>query len=277
MRLTSCSWEHTHPISSEFVDAWLRPNGEIVGTIRELTRTGMSAPEIRKKTGTTMPARKLYDIRRPILKEKSVSGWDELIQASGSMQQRWRIRLHYEGEKNEKGLMLITYVSRRFSTSAIARDIVQMDDIVGTNLSHLAIVNLVFQDENEKTQVLAFAVTRDRDAKSFTSVLSDVKEIVGCPRAILVDRLRAQIAAIEEVMPETRVIFCHVHLQRNILKVFQSKAQEVMCLFHEFVTGKISLAEYSSGMMAKAEGYHRHIDNLPGCSVAIGRFKVLQS
>ena len=94
----------------------------------------------------------------------------------------------------------MSFVSKQFWSSPIARDIVQIDDIIGTNIDGFPILNVTFQDENGKIQLLAFSVVKKRDVETFSLFLEDLRQRTGCPRVIVCDRYRPQISAIESVM-----------------------------------------------------------------------------
>ena len=263
MKLTSHCWQHTHPLSDLFLRTWLRPSREVVEKVRTLTRDGGSAPEIRRDIAVPIRAKMFYELRRPVLRERRANACNELREFSLPLLDRWLITHHYEQGDDGENRELVggTYISRRFASSAIAKDVVQMDDIVGTNLNNLALLNIVFQDENEKLQVLAFAVLRDRDMRSFVMVLEDIKSLVGHPRVFLVDRYRPQIEAVEMVFPEAQIVFCAVHLRRNIVRVFREDSNQALDVFHKFVTGKVDLDEYKEALwslMTGRNGQQRH-------------------
>ena len=163
MKLSSYCWTHTHQISTEFLSAWLRPKAEVVQQIRDRTRVGASAADIRN-----------YDARRPVLKERRSNVSDDLLEVARDLSSRWFVTTHYDGIGDESHLVVVTFVSRRFASSDMSRDILQIDDTVGTNFNRFILVNTVFQDENGKTQLLAFSVLRSKDFNSFTMALQDL-------------------------------------------------------------------------------------------------------
>ena len=184
LRVSSFCWEHTHEVSECFLNAWLRPSEETIDRIRTMTREGWTAQEIRRATAETVGARMFYNIRRPVLEDKRAECWRALRKKSDELGTRWIVDCHF-GESGESvDLFQMSFVSRRFCRSAIAADIVQMDDVVGTNMEQICVVNVVFQEENEAMQLLAFGLMRSRRTEAFACFPHDLKSTC-VPRGLL--------------------------------------------------------------------------------------------
>ena len=245
--LISAQWVHNHPVDDEFVSACLRPDKETVRKIQEMTRSGHTCAEIRREVRIPLRPRLLYDIRRSVLKERQAQSAIDLVNLSASMRLRWCVTLHYAGtdaEQSPDNLLLISYVSQRFAGSAIAQDIVQMDDINETNSLHLPIFAMTFKDENGNSQILAFAIMTMRNMSSICVFLDDVRHYSGAPRVILVDRLRQQITAIQRVLPKTQIVVCIVHVFRTIHTKLRRSFPNVTKFFRLLVVGKMTAHEY---------------------------------
>ena len=139
-------WEHSHPMAASFLDCSLRPDSGVTARIRTMTSEGRSAADIRRSLNQPIPARMLYDIRRPILRDKRSSDTIALVAMCSELRERWDISLHYKNQKQMRNspdeLVQATFVSRHFLGCGITRDILQLDDIQCTNLEHMPIVNV---------------------------------------------------------------------------------------------------------------------------------------
>jgi hypothetical protein len=127
-----------------------------------------------------------------------------------------------------------------------------MDDTACTNRYGFPILVILGIDEYKLRQLVAFALIRDRTMASFASFLAWVKQYLRVggadsdseptPRAFVVDRHDGQLAALRQVFPESRTVFCAKHLGENIRRAMghQSKAAGAFWdLRHGTITEKI--------------------------------------
>ena len=125
-----------------------------------------------------------------------------------------------------------------------------------TNEDDLPILNYSFKDENDNSQILGFSIMSSKEKDIFLTVMNDLKQFVGSPRVVIVDRLKAQESAIRELMPKTIVIFCRIHMIRSVEQTFGPQSIPYK-LFHKFIDGLISRDEYIEGLK-NAESSCKH-------------------
>lgn len=78
-------------------------------------------------------------------------------------------------------------------------------------------------DQDYHSQLLAFSLITNKSSQSFEVCFKDYMELGGKPfRIIVVNRLQAQLDALFEVFPDTYVMFCLVHIRRDLLLYFDS-------------------------------------------------------
>jgi hypothetical protein len=123
-----------------------------------------------------------------------------------------------------------------FAGSTICRETLRMDDTACPNRYGFPILVILGIDEYKLSQLVAFALIRDRTMATFTSFLGGVKQSLRVgdedsdseptPRAFVFDSHDGQLAALRQVFPESRIVFCAKHLGENIRRVMghQSKA-----------------------------------------------------
>ena len=246
LRVSSACWIHNHELSEGFIRSHFRPDKATVERIRSMTRDGSTASEIRLAIPDPIGANMFYEMRRGELRKKRGNGLEDLMQLAEEMKDQWIIHFHFEeqGNKGDRNWALTTFISRRFHECPIAKDIMQMDDVDGTNMNYLHLVNIAFLDENDRMQLLAFGVMRRKTMSVFGMFLQDLNASVGFPRVIIVDRCKAQLAAIQEVVPASKVLFCAVHMERNLVRAFGPNCQAVIEDVRRFVNGDITRDEY---------------------------------
>ena len=72
------------------------------------------------------------------------------------------------------------------------------------------------EDENGLSQVLTFSIMISRVKAMFVEYLTELKHRIGDICLFVFDRHRTQVVAIKEVFPDSYIIFCRVHIGRNI-------------------------------------------------------------
>ena len=239
--LVEGNFEHTHPISEDFYRNWLGPSDSTCKQIIDLTKQNEDAAYIRRKISESVCARKFYDIRRSYLKSRDVDTIKTINSIINKLSPRFESRLHLDKTNNQ--ILATTFVSRRFKNKIIARDILQMDDIMMTNYTSMPILNFLFIAENNNSQILGFSIMSCKEKEIFDLILNDIKKIVGTPRILIIDRLKAQKAAVLTIMPETITIFCKIHMIRSVEQTFGPQSIPYK-LFYKFIENQISRDEY---------------------------------
>lgn len=79
---------------------------------------------------------------------------------------------------------------------------------------NLAVQLIGTVDENNKTQLVGYAVINAEDEQAFTSMFQQVRDIVQyAPENFIVDRGICQEKAIETVFPEASINYCLIHIK----------------------------------------------------------------
>ena len=252
--LIDSNFTHTHPITVDFYRSWLGPSESTRKKIIELTKQNENASYIRRKIEEAVSSRRFYDIRRSYLTSRNNQTITELEKAIDKLKDRFETVIHLD--KVENHFIAATFISIRYKEKEISRDIIQIDDIMMTNEDDLPILNYSFKDENDNSQILGFSIMSSKEKDIFLTVMNDLKQFVGSPRVVIVDRLKAQESAIRELMPKTIVIFCRIHMIRSVEQTFGPQSIPYK-LFHKFIDGLISRDEYIEGLK-NAESSCKH-------------------
>lgn len=119
-----------------------------------------------------------------------------------------------------------------------------MDDTTCINQFDFPLLTLSFEDYNKIRQILAFGFIPGRETKHFSNFLNDIKQFhIYNIRVFIVDRWRPQSKAIKTVFPESEIVFCKIHLYRNIRTSFGEYSM-IGSLFIQFMNLKITEEQY---------------------------------
>jgi hypothetical protein len=123
-----------------------------------------------------------------------------------------------------------------------------MDDTSCTNQYGFPILVVLGIDEYKVSQLLGFALIRDRTTSTFVPFLRWVKQYLRegeanmdsdpTPKAFVVDRHDSQLAAVREVFPRSRIVFCAKHLGANLRQVRGTRSP-VVGAFWDLIHEKI--------------------------------------
>lgn len=88
---------------------------------------------------------------------------------------------------------------------------------------------MVVIDQEDHTQLLGYSIIPNKSTNSFINFFNDFIELGGCSfRIIVVDRLQAQIKAIEKIFPNSHIIYCLVHIRRDLLMYFKENDEIII-------------------------------------------------
>ena len=122
-----------------------------------------------------------------------------------------------------------------------ANDLCIIDDTSCTNYYHLPLLLMISEDQNGRNQVLSFAIICSRTKNEFINYFVEIKQKIGDIRLFICDRNKTQVKALKFVFPFCKIIFCSVHISRNL----RQKAGQEMCdLFHKLQIQEISEEEF---------------------------------
>ena len=163
-----------------------------------------------------------------------------------------------EDENNLFYSLLI--VNARIRKCAYSNDIVMIDDTVCTNQFGYPFINFIVFDENNMVQNLAVAIITSKEENNFVNIFQNLKEIIPEIRVFVIDRLRSQINALQKVYPQAYLVYCRIHIYRNIKNKMGSN-KEILNLFWNFVEIIITEIEYIN-KLKKAIENSAHLRNL---------------
>jgi hypothetical protein len=141
-----------------------------------------------------------------------------------------------------------------------------MDDTSCTNRHGFPILVILGIDEHKLSQLVAFALIRDRTIEAFVDFLSWVKQYLGAddrdshstpvPQAFVVDRHDGQLAALRQVFPESRIVFYAKHLTENIPRALEPESP-IITAFWNLIHRKIHEKEFLENLKAQAQHCER--------------------
>ena len=96
-----------------------------------------------------------------------------------------------------------------------------IDDSVNVNVYNKPLFVCMVRDEYGTSQILFFGYLFDKKEESFNVIFDNVKEYLpALPKIIISDRDNAQFNSVKSKFPSSLVIFCLVHIFRNLNKFF---------------------------------------------------------
>lgn len=151
-----------------------------------------------------------------------------------------------------------TFISKRFYDLNIATDIVFMDDTCCVNYFDFPLICITFEDFNGVRQLLAFGFLPSKEEKDFNSFLYDIKNYISKPiRVFIVDRLKSQAKSIKNIFINAEIVYCRVHLERNIRTTF-GHYSKIGSLIHQLFNGKITNEIYLNNLDELIDQIKKH-------------------
>ena len=182
------------------------------------TQLGVLTGRIRSNLDVEIGSTLFYNIRRSVIHEEKTEDLVQLIQFLREGNQI-SIIVHDPNDTLES----ITIIDNDMLNTNYASDIAIMDDTAMTNMYGLPIEAIIVVDQEDHSQLLGYSVFANKSEDSFSSFFKDYSAL-NAPqfRIVVVDRLEAQYNALEEHFPDTYIIFCLVHIRRDLLSYFNS-------------------------------------------------------
>jgi hypothetical protein len=208
--------------------------------IQDLTRKHYTAEQILQQIDLALDAQVLYDARRSVLAELKSNQAEKLARRVSEWTE-FETYILRDADNKFQGYYAF---QTAFTDTEVCRQTLVMDDQACTNAFLLPLVLIVASDEHNLTQLIAYALMMDRTKFSFKDFLIWVKkrlvktddtedsasesdstsesddDAAPVPRAFVVDRHDGQFAALKEVYPRSRVVFCRFHLGANLRATF---------------------------------------------------------
>lgn len=237
VRFISCDENHTH-------DVYLKPNHRKQNTLTQSQRNeikfktinGVTPGKIRLQMRLTCSKDVLYGIRRPILEEERNGEMNNLINEMNSWF-NWKNIILIDDNKKFNGC----YVHHKpVCHTDYAKDLCVIDDTSCTNRYGLPLLVMIAEDENARNQIISFSFLASRTQQNFINYFNSVKEEIGDIRLFVCDRNQTQINAIKIVWPNSLIIYCSIHIGRNI----RSFDNELYKMFKKMIYKDINEDEF---------------------------------
>jgi len=219
IKFEKANWDHSHDFRSFQKEKKFMLSPSQIKSIQDATMNGMSAGRIRIMEQLTCGSDLLYEIRRPILRAIKSNEIDRLIRISKEFKDyQYEIMTNENNEFNGA-----YYFPVRITKSNYANDICIVDDTVCTNNFNKPLIVSLAVDQNSLTQVTGFGLMIKKEKIDFIKYFQKLKANIGNDiRLFITDRSYAQVAAMKEVFPNARIIFCFLHLKRNLVHAFET-------------------------------------------------------
>lgn len=236
----SCDAAHTHKIGAQHEK---RARNQLTTAekkrIREATEQGLSAHSIRLQQGLTCSKDVLDAARR---EELQLARRDEMKRLLEEMK-LWKdwtnvIRVDEDNEFNGCYVFHESIIGTSYAT-----DVCILDDTSCTNHYGLPLLVLLSEDENARSQVLAYAVMMSRVKACFIDFFRELSQRIGAICVFVSDRNKTQVDALRHVFPDCAIIYCSVHIGRNIK---QKACKEIKTLYYKMKRGQVTEAEFLS-------------------------------
>lgn len=217
VRFVECDKEHSHkpnePTRMNMRNCLTLLQRE---RIKHLTTEGQSAYSIRLRENLKCTKDVLYNIRRPILENIRAHEMENLLHELNNGNS-WINNVLKENDTNVFcGCHCIHDV---ICNKSYAKDICIVDDTSCTNKYGFPVLVMIVEDENGRSQLLAFSLMKTREATEFDQFFEKVKAKVGDIRLFVADRNQIQMNSIKRTWPNCLIINCSIHIGRNIRSV----------------------------------------------------------
>lgn len=108
---------------------------------------------------------------------------------------------------------------------------------------------MIVIDQEAHTKLLACSVIPNKTSNSFKNFFKDYIELGGKTfRIIVVDRLQARLDALQVIFPNSYIIFCLVHIRRDLLLYFQT-SDEIIIKFEDTIVNPSISYEYLNNLI----------------------------
>ena len=277
---------YNHPLNQHFVEAHRNCySEEVCDQIRFQSELGVLPGRIRTNLNLECGSNLLYDIRRQVLQEDKKEDLDSLIETLRNGNQK-RIKVH-----DPSGILnSITVIDDEIISSDYPADIAIVDDTAMTNIYGLPLEAVIVIDQEKHTQLLGYSIMQDKSEDSFSTFIDDYISLGGSPfRIIVVDRLEAQYEALIQKFPQSFIVFCLVHIRRDLVSHFGSgdpiiagfdsmkKNPDLSFYFLNYLISRRKLLGTSNGAKCLDLLIKRYEHWLPICLISHGMYLNFES
>ena len=232
---------HNHSMDKLFIESKVTLlTSQQKDEISRLTKIGLQAGQIRNNFDINLQPSQLYNERRTKLKERFSDEIQNLYDFTQKIKKNYEII--WKNDENNKFYSLLI-VNTRIKNCSYSNDLIIFDDTLCTNRFQYPILPFFVFDENNKRQTLAISIITGKDEIHFVDILQSLKEIIIKARVFVIDRLQAQINAIKKVFNDSNIIFCRIHIARNIQKR-SGRNTKILKYFYQFINMEIGRERY---------------------------------
>jgi hypothetical protein len=219
-----------------------------------MAEQGKTSDAIHRETNIIIAPGVLQDILRDVRRNVSSHESDDLSAMASQCEQ-----FHTSVVTDHAHLFVAFYAAnRKFNGTDICRGTFIMDDTACTNHFDLPLFAVIGIDEHGHNQLLGFAFLKDQTAPQFANylrwlqrMLTDEGQAPISPTAIVVDRHEGQFKGIQQVFPDTHIIFCVKHLGANIRATFRKGPMRNQ--FWRLIKLKINLSDWTTFLTSQTQ------------------------
>lgn len=113
-----------------------------------------------------------------------------------------------------------------------------LDDTAMTNMYRLHFEAMIVIDQETNTQLLTYSIIPNKFQIHLLIILKISWKL---EEKIVVDRFQAQIDAIQEIFSGSYIVFCLVHIRRDLLSYFWPNDEIITSFEHAIVSSSTSL------------------------------------
>lgn len=235
--------KHNHSLDRIYIESKISLiTNEDKKILREAVHKGLSTPSLRKLTNINLLPQQMYNVIRNEKKEYFSNEILNLQNYVKNIQNKFDVFWKFDNDNKFYNLIIINSIIKN---CYYANDIVVIDDTMCTNnFDYPFFVFLVF-DENNMAQILAISIISGKNEKSFEDILSSLKTFIPTIRIFIMDRLKSQTNAVKKVYPLSKIVYCRIHIERNIIKNIKiADSKEILNIFKNFIDEKLDRMEY---------------------------------
>lgn len=215
--LKSAEWNHNHPINREYYDAHfscLTKNEKLL--ICEQQKDGVPPGQIRSNLSITSNKDIFYSIRRATISQTKRETYDSLKEATNNKE----FSTVFKKDENGTLKMMIT-LNKYIASMSYSGDYAITDDTSSTNIYDQNLHVVIVIDQENKSQLLSFGTLMDKTTNGYFEYFNTLKNMHNkSPRIFVVDRSYPQLIALKNVYPNSIIVFCHIHIGRDLEKHF---------------------------------------------------------
>ena len=251
---------HNHKLDKLFIGSKfsLLTSNEIQ-EIRKEASMGMPSSLIRRFNANDILPNQLYDIIRNSKNKSFENPIQKLYDYTQTLKNDYDIIWKDDENNKFQSLLIVNSIIKNYPYS---KDIVMIDDTACTNNFNYFFIPFLVFDENNKLQMLAIGIIINKEEKSFCDILQSLKLTIDHIRVFILDRLQSQISAIKKIYPGSYLVYCYLHISRNI-KEKMGRNSGILNLFWKFINKKISEEEYKNELKNEIQRTgSKHLQNL---------------